>query len=646
MRRSEKDVERSAGIVTRRGLVLGGLQLAVMGTLGFRLRHMQVEQADEYRLLAEENRINVRLLAPQRGLIFDRNGRPIAENDQNYRVVIVREDAGDVEAVLRRLSGLIPLEEADIERTLREVARRSAFVPVTVRDQLPWEDLARVAINAPALPGVRPEVGQTRGYPLGQDFAHVIGYVGPVSDYDLSKLEHPDPLLQIPKFQIGKSGVEARMEDVLRGKAGASQIEVNAVGRVMRELSRSEGASGRNLQLTIDAGLQNFTQARLEGESAGVVVIDTRNGDIAAAVSSPSFDPNLFVRGISVADYRSLTENSYRPLASKTVQGAYPPGSTFKMVVALAGLEAGIITPDSREYCPGYLETGGRRFHCWRSGGHGMMNLTASLQQSCDVYYYEIAQKVGIDRIAAMAKRLGLGTRFDLPLSAIAEGIAPDKDWKRRSYGQEWRIGDTINASIGQGYVLASPLQLAVMTARIASGNAVMPRLIKTIDGVEQPVSAEPLGLNPRNLRAVQAGMDAVSNTNRGTGYGSRVADEALRIAGKSGTSQVRNISKAERARGVTRNDQLPWNRRDHALFVAYGPVPDPHYAVAVIVEHGGSGSGISAPIARDVLLAAMTGGVPPLSAYPSSQRDEVAARFEAMPMRPQFREKHGKSRA
>ncbi|WP_138466501.1 penicillin-binding protein 2 [Poseidonocella sp. HB161398] len=646
MRRSEKDVEKSSGIITRRAIVLGGLQLSMMGALGLRLRHMQVEEADEYRLLAEENRINVRLLAPQRGLIFDRNGRPVAQNDQNYRVVIVREDAGDVEAVLTRLTGLIELTPEEIERTLREVGRRSAFVPVTVKDQMPWEDLARVAINAPALPGVRPEVGQTRNYPLGQDFAHVVGYVGPVSDYDLSKMEDPDPLMQIPKFQIGKSGVEARMEEVLRGKAGNSQIEVNAVGRVMRELSRTEGASGRNLQLTIDAGVQNFTQARLDGESSGVVVVDCTNGDIIAAVSSPSFDPNLFVRGISVADYKSLTGNKYRPLASKTVQGTYPPGSTFKMVVALAALEAGVITPEGTEWCPGYLAAGGRRFHCWKSGGHGHVNLNGAIQQSCDVYFYEIAQKVGIDRVAAMAQRLGLGTRFDLPLSAISEGIAPDKDWKRRSYGQDWLVGDTLNASIGQGYVLASPLQLAVMTARIASGNAVMPRLIKTIDGVEQPVSAEPMGISPRHLRAVQTGMDSVSNTTRGTGYRSRVVDDAMRIAGKSGTSQVRNITKAERARGVTRNDQLPWERRDHALFVAYGPVPSPRYAVAVIVEHGGGGSSVAAPIARDVLLSAMTGGMPPLDAYPSSQRDGIAARFEAMPMHEQFRPKDGKSRA
>ena len=646
MKKSEKDIERSSGIFTRRSLVLGGVQLAIIGGLGLRLRHMQVEEAAQYRMLAEENRINVRLLAPARGLIFDRNGLPLAQNDQNYRVVLVREDAGDVAAVLERLRQLIPLTPEDIERTLREVARRSAFVPVTVKDQLPWEDLARVAVNAPALPGVRPEVGQSRHYPMAEDLAHVIGYVGPVSDYDLSKMEDPDPLLQIPKFQIGKSGVEAKLEPLLRGKAGNSQIEVNAVGRVMRELARTEGTAGDRIQLTIDAGLQNFTEARLKGESAGVVVIDVNTGDLMAAVSAPSFDPNLFVRGISVADYKALTANKYRPLASKTVQGTYPPGSTFKMVVALAALEAGVVTPDSTEWCPGYLAAGGRRFHCWKSGGHGTVNLNASLQQSCDVYYYQVAQKVGIDRIAQMARRLGLGTRFDLPMSAVSEGLMPDKAWKRERHGAEWQVGDTLNASIGQGYVLASPLQLAVMTARIASGNAVMPRLVKTIDGVEQPVEAPPLGLKPLHLRTVREGMNAVANSKRGTGYGSRVEDPALHLAGKSGTSQVRNITVAERARGVTRNEQLPWERRDHALYVSYGPVQAPRYACAVIVEHGGGGSAAAAPIARDVMLRALVGDLPPLSAYPSSQREAVAERFDALELRDLPKPKDGKIRA
>ncbi|MEM1360524.1 MAG: penicillin-binding protein 2 [Pseudomonadota bacterium] len=635
MKQSPRDLERSSRIVRRRAIVLGGLQLGFVGLLTGRMQFMQIDQADQYRMLAEENRVNMRLLPPTRGLIFDRNGVSIAENDQNYRVVIVREDAGNVADVLERLRRVIPLSDEDIERTLRETSRRSAFVPVTVADRLSWEDLSRVAVNAPALPGLRPEVGQSRIYPLGADFAHVVGYVGPVSDYDLSKLENPEPVLQIPKFQIGKVGVEAKLESDLRGKAGNTQIEVNAVGRVMRELSRTEGQAGRNLQLTVDERLQNFTQARLFGESAAVVVMDCRNGDLLALASSPSFDPNKFVRGISSADYGLLTENKYRPLANKTVQGLYPPGSTFKMVTALAALEAGVVGPEDTVYCPGHLTAGGRRFHCWRRGGHGHMNLHNSLVQSCDVYYYDVSQRVGIDNISDMARRLGLATRFDLPLSAVAEGLAPTKAWKRQRRGAEWVIGDTLNASIGQGFVLTSPLQLAVMTARLASGTDVSPQIVKAIDGYEIPRDPpQPLGIGRSNLLSIQRAMHAVSNTRRGTAYGSRIGDEALRMAGKTGTSQVRNITKAERARGVFRNEDLPWERRDHALFVGYAPTDRPRYAVAVVVEHGGGGSKAAAPIARDVMLAALGNGRPDLEAYPEAHRPTIEERLNGLPLR------------
>lgn len=635
MKRQAKDLDRSARMIRRRTFVLGAGMLGFAGLLTARMRYMQVDQADQYRLLAEENRVNMRLLPPTRGLIFDRNGVPIAENNQNYSVVIVREDAGDVTAALERLRRLIPLSDEDIERTLRETSRRSAFVPVTVLDRLSWEDLARVAVNAPALPGLRPEVGQSRSYPLGPDFAHVVGYVGPVSDYDLSKLDDPEPVLQIPKFQIGKVGVEAKLEGDLRGKAGNTQIEVNAVGRVMRELSRYEGQTGNNLQLTVDERLQNFTQARLSGESAAVVVMDCRSGDLLTLASSPSFDPNKFVRGISSADYSLLTGNKYRPLANKTVQGLYPPGSTFKMVTALAALEAGVVGPEDTVWCPGHLTTGGRRFHCWKRGGHGHMNLHNSLVQSCDVYYYDISQRVGIDKISDMARRLGLGTRFDIPMSAVAEGLMPSTTWKRERRGEVWRPGDTLNASIGQGYVLASPLQLAVMTARLANGTDVAPRLVKAIDGVEAPApESEPLGLSRSHLLSIQRAMNAVCNSRRGTAYRSRIGDDTLLMAGKTGTSQVRNITKAERARGVFRNEDLPWERRDHALFVGYAPADRPRYAVSVVVEHGGGGSKAAAPIARDVMLAALGDGHPDLEAYPAGHRPAAEERLDALPLR------------
>ncbi|VDC28359.1 penicillin-binding protein 2 [Pseudogemmobacter humi] len=635
MRRTQKDTEDSARTITRRGLMMGGAMTAMVAALGVRMRYLQVDQAEEFKLLAEENRVNIRLIPPMRGLIQDRNGKLIAGNEQNYRVVITREDAGDVDLVLHRLAGLIPMTAEELDSTLEEVKRNSAFVPVIVKDRLSWQDFSKVAINAPALPGVVPEVGLSRIYPRGYDFAHVVGYVGAVSQKDLDELENPDPVLRLPKFQIGKIGTERWMEGVLRGTAGTKKIEVNAVGRVMRELERQEGTPGGDIRLTIDADLQNFAQARLGEESAAVVVMDVTNGDLLCCASAPSFNPNLFVRGISHSDYASLTGNDHRPLANKTVSGAYPPGSTFKMVTALAALEAGAIDVGYRVRCPGYLEFGGRRFHCHSRGGHGQVGLTQSLEKSCDVFYYDVAQKVGIDKMAEMGRKLGLGVRHELPMSAITDGIMPDRAWKQERYKQDWRIGDTINASIGQGYVLASPLQLAVMTARIASGRSVSPRLVRMIDGKEQPVAeAAPLGIEERFLQAMRQGMYDVINSERGTARGSRVVEPTMVFAGKTGTSQVRNITAAERARGVISNDQLPWNRRDHALFVGYAPYDNPRYAVSVVVEHGGGGSTAAAPIARDVILAALAGGRPPLSAYPSAQRGRIETMLEELPLR------------
>lgn len=638
MKRSPKDTEESARLITRRGLVLGGAQVGFMGLLGLRMRQMQVEEAEQYRLLAEENRINVRLIPPSRGIIYDRHGVPVAQNAQNYRIVIVREDVGDIDETIAKLKRLIPLDEDELERSLKEMYRRSPFVPVTLADRLRWEDLAEVAVNAPVLPGITPDVGLSREYPLGEDFAHIVGYVGPVSDYDLSKIEDPDPLLQIPKFQIGKVGVETRLEGQLRGAAGTKRIEINAAGRVMRELSRDEFTPGQDLQLTIDHGLQNYAQARLANESAGSVVIDIETGDLLAMASAPSFNPNLFVRGISSKDYGELRENTYKPLFNKTVQGQYPPGSTFKMMTGLAALRAGVIGPGETVYCPGYMPFGGRRFHCWKRGGHGHMDFNSAITQSCDVYFYEAANRVGVDRLADLCHEFGLGERHDIPMSAVREGIVPSTKWKAQVRGERWNPGETLNTSIGQGDVLASPLQLAVMTARLAGGKAVKPRLIKSINGVEVPVE-EALGLDvPGSLmRLVRRAMWNVSNNRRGTARRSRIVAEGIEMAGKTGTSQVRNITAAERARGVFRNDQLPWHRRDHGLFVAFAPFDKPKYAIATVIEHGGGGSSAAAPPSRDILLYALYGDVPPLEAYPKDQRERIRVQHEEMVLRPRL---------
>ncbi len=633
MKKGPKETEEGARRLSRRAILLGSAQAAIVATLGARMASMQVDQADTFRMLAEENRINIGLIPPARGLVYDINGVVLADNEQHYSITMTREGAGDVDEVLARLDRIIALDPERLEKARGELKARSPFVPVTVAERISWEDVARVTVNAPALPGVVAELGRSRIYPQGSDMAHVVGYVGPVSDYDLSQIDDQDPLLQIPRFQIGKTMVENRMERDLRGSAGTKRVEVNAAGRVMRELDRVEGIPGADVQLTVDAKLQNYIQARLSGESAAAVVIDVTNGDVVGIGSAPSYDPNVFVTGISTTLWNELNERDVdvqlhrRPLAAKTVQGTYPPGSTFKMVTALAALEDGQIDADETVRCVGHADVFDVRFHCWRRSGHGNMNLNESLKQSCDIYYYDIAQRVGIDKIAAMGRKLGLGERHELPMSAIRTGIMPDKAWKREARGEDWRIGDTVNASIGQGYVSSSPLQLAVMTARIATGRSVKPRLVRSIDGVEEPSGAgESLGLNENNLRRIRSAMYDVSNHSRGTAYRTRIAAQEFRMAGKTGTSQVRRITQAERDAGVTRNADLPWNRRDHALFVSFAPADNPKYAVAVVVEHGGGGSTAAAPIARDVMLQALYGGTPPLSAYPSASRSAIAA--------------------
>jgi penicillin-binding protein 2 len=431
--------------------------------------------------------------------------------------------------------------------------------------------------------------------------------------------------LRLPRFQIGKIGLEARIEDRLRGEAGTRRVEVNAAGRVMRELERQEGRPGADIQVTCDNALQTYAHARLRGEGAAAVVLDCETGDILTCASSPGYDPNLFVRGISSADYRALLDDPLRPLPNKAVQGIYPPGSTFKMVTALAALDAGLVDFNETVYCPGYKEVSGRRFHCWKRGGHGNVDLHRSLRDSCDVYYYDMAMRVGIEGISAMARRLGIGVQFDLPMTSVAEGLAPSRQWKLANRSVPWMVGDSANTAIGQGFVLASPLQLAVMTARIATSRTIVPRLVKSIDGIEQPTGrGDNLGLNENHLREIRRGMFAVSNSQRGTAWRARIAEDSLRLAGKTGTSQVRNISTTEREGGVRSNSDLPRTQRDHALFVAFAPHDAPRFALSVVIEHGGGGSTTAAPIARDIMLQALYGGDPPLSAYPAADRPRI----------------------
>ncbi len=621
MRRPDRN-QKPSKKMSRRAFILMGVQVGFMGILALRMRQLGIKQSEQFRLLAEENRINLQLVPPTRGLIYDRRGIPVATNVPIYRIQMIREQTNNPEDVLRKLSEIVPLSEEDIEAVLDNMSKRRPWVPVTVTEDITWEHVASVAANAPSLPGISPIVGSYRQYPAAHEYSHILGYVGPVSDYDLSKTEDDDPLLRIPRFQIGKNGVETRVEKDLRGTAEIKRVEVNSRGRVMREIDSKAGEPGKNLQLTIDSLVQKAALDRIGAQSAAAVVMDVRNGDILALASAPTYDPNKFVTGISVPDWKALNENKYRPLANKAVSGTYPPGSTYKMIVALAALEAGVIKGNETVRCLGHVEVFNRKFHCWKRGGHGRVDLVRSLRESCDVYYYDIAERVGIEKISEMARRLGLGTRHDIPLPAIREGLAPTKAWKQSVKGKDWFVGDTLNAGIGQGFTLASPLQLAVMTARLGAGTNIQPRLINTIgEDLVAIKGTDTLDINPEHLALVRQGMFEVVNHGRGTARGSRIKTEGMVMAGKTGTSQVRFITKAERARGVIRNEDLPWEQRDHALFVGYAPYDNPKYAVSVIVEHGGGGSKAAAPIARDIMLAALERDKPGHGPLPSQKR-------------------------
>ena len=636
MKDKEFDPAISARSMVRRGVLIFAIQGIFVAGLAARMRFLQIDQADQYRLLAEENRINVRLVPPSRGLVYDRDGLLIASNVQNYRAVIIREDVENLESLLNNLQTLLKISDEKKQAIRKLVLKHSPFVPITVLNNLSWSDVAKISVNAPVLHGLTADVGLNRHYPRGADYAHLLGYVGPVSDFDLKKRDDNDPLLKIPRFQIGKTGVEAKLERALRGNAGTKRIEVNAKGRVIRELSRQESSPGQSVQMTIDTGLQNFALARLGKKSASAVVMRVDNGDLLSMASSPSFDTNLFVEGISTNDYAALRDNEFRPLADKSVQGIYPPGSTFKMVIALAALDEGLIRPNEKIRCDGHIELADRKFHCWKRLGHEEITLTEALEQSCDVFFYDLALRVGIEKITQMAKRLGIGIKHNLPLSGVARGLSPTKNWKLKTQGESWVLGDTLNVGIGQGYVLASPLQLAVMAARIASGKVVEPRIIKRVNGVEQKIPNQlKLDIDPNALGIIRSGMYEVSNGIKGTARKSKIAISEISMAAKTGTSQVRNITSKERATGVIPNEKLPYNRRDHALFVGFAPYNQPKYAIAVVVEHGGGGSKVAAPIARDIMLRALYEKIPPLEAYPEEQRAKIAKRLKNLKLNP-----------
>ncbi len=607
------DGERS-GLFTRRALLLGGVQGILLSALAGRLYQLQILDSQRFATLAEENRINLRLLPPSRGMIFDRTGQPLAVNRNNFRAMATSDRGRGVDVLVDRLDQIFGLGEAERNRLLRELRRSRNAQPVVVRENLGWEDVARVEFNAPDLPGVFIDLGQSRDYPEGELMSHIVGYTGRVADEDLAGRD--DPVLQLATMRFGKKGVERSLEDDLRGRAGAVQVEVNAVGRVVRELDRTEGQPGSNALLTIDLDLQRFAAEKMkEHQSGSVVVLDVITGDVLVMASTPGFDPSTFARGITQTEWRDLLDNPERPLHNKAIAGVYPPGSTYKMVTALAALESKVIDPWTRLPCLGHLELGNIKFHCWLKGGHGSTNVTEAIAASCDCFFYEAARRAGVDRISDMATRLGFGRQSELGLPGESTGNQPTRAWKQEKIGKPWQHGDTFNLGIGQGYMTSTPLQLAIMTARIANGGyEVQPNLLLAKATPREELGPPPprskpvapsLRLNPQHLALIRDGMNQVVNSGLGTANALRSRDPALAFAGKTGTAQVKRITERERDMGITQ-DQLPWHLRHHALFVCFGPVDNPRYACAVIVEHGQAGGKTAGPIGRDVLVETM----------------------------------------
>ena len=595
-------------VFSRRAAILGGGKAVLLSILAGRMYQLQVLESDRYKLLAEENRINMRLLPPPRGRILDRSGLPLAGNRENYRVVLIAERTSDVNQTLDALGQIIPVDDDDRRRIFRELKRRRSFVPITVRENLDWEQVAKIEVHAPDLPGIVIDVGQSREYPYGSHAAHVLGYVSAVAEED----QGGDPLLELPGFRIGKSGIERLHDLKLRGKAGNSQLEVNALGRIIRELSRQEGLPGDDIGLTIDLGLQNLAVEKLSDQlSAAAVVMDVNSGAVLAMASVPGFDPNVFNIGLSQEEWRSIVRHPHKPLTNKAIAGHFAPGSTFKMIVAMAAMEHGVMPPDTTVFCKGHMVLGNARFHCWKKHGHGWLDMKGAIEQSCDTYFYEMSKRLGIDRMAEMASRFGIGKLTDVDLPGEKSGLMPTAAWKKAAIGEAWQGGENLVAGIGQGFILTTPLQLAVMTARIATARQIKPHLVRSIiaNGVARSIhheKAPPLKIDKDALRLAREGMDAVMNAPKGTARFSRIKKKGWEMAGKTGTAQVKRISKHERETRVLKNKERPWKDRDHALFVCYAPIEKPRYAVAVVVEHGGGGSAVAAPVARDIMLEAL----------------------------------------
>ena len=601
---SETDDSDQRGRFSRRTLLLGVGQLAGLGVLSGRLYQLQVMDETRYAPLAEENRINLQMLVPLRGRILDRFGEVLAANQESYRVVVIPSLTRDLRGVLTMIARIVHLPQDEQDKLVTRSRSQAPNQPIVLASDLTYEQVAEINVLAPQLPGVQTEIAGKRRYFHGHVTGHVVGYVGNVVKVGLND----DPVLKLPGTRVGRTGVELGMEEKLRGLSGSVKHEVDARGRIVRSLDQKEPSPGDDVVVTIDTGLQDIFMARLGKERrAAAVVMHVATGEVVAMASVPSFDQGNMTAGLNQSNLDKFRQAANNPMLNRASSGQYPPGSTFKMVTALAALEGGLINLKEKIECTGSTELAGQVFRCWKRSGHGNCDFHRALRESCDCYFYEIARRCGIDAIAAMGRRLGLGQIYDNGLSQQKAGIMPTADWKQGRFSKPWLGGETLLAGIGQGYVLSTPMQLATMTARLASGRAIEPQLVRPEPGV--PPRVFPLlGLKPQFLDAVRRGMSAVVNEDGGTGSAAKL-ETGETVAGKTGTSQVSRLS-------ADRQGELPWEQRDHALFVAYVPADKPRYAISVIIEHGGGGA-TAAPIARDLLAAVLARDPIAKPAYP-----------------------------
>lgn len=662
---------------SRRMIFLTGGGLVFVG-LTARLAELQVFRQQEFETKAREVRIKLEPAPPHRGTIYDRNGRELASSKRNFYVTLRPEVASEsrdsqqrrqeIADVIERAGKLLRLTEAKKRSLLQDATTPPYHRDILVADDLTWEEFAQVNVMAPELAGISAEVGELRSYPLQSAFYHTIGYVQKANEADIQRMvehelkvagEAPDSpegktraatvrrLYKHPAMRVGKQGIEAYGELDLKGEPGKVRLLQNATGRVIDRLPSEDlaGKPGADIVLSVDAELQNYAIQRFGSEAGSAVMIDIATGEVVCMMSTPAPDPNLFVSGIPTGPYKALREDERNPLYHKAYDGVYPPGSTFKIVVAAAALESGAMDPEETVHCSGKAWYYNRFYNCWKHEGHGTVNLHRGLQYSCDCYFYRAAEKTGIEEIAKVAKRFGLGHRYELGVTGGKSGVVPNNEWKLNNprIKERWYPGDTISAGIGQGYVTATPFELAVMCSRIAGGPATPdPHLI--VSGLQVPDNEIiPMDeFKPGVLDAVRAGMFAVTSEGGGTAIRSGSVDPenklpapytGARMAGKSGSAQVIRLDNLRDARGkAISNDKLPWRLRDHALFVAFAPTDKPRYAVAVVVEHGVSGSSTAAPIARDLLAHALRYDPGARKAFVPRSRDVAAAEGAAKP--------------